>query len=81
MHESNSIAIMHRSPLEIAELAHAHGVPMALVLREAGVAGSTWWRWEAGKAAPRLDTLVRIEGALLARTEARGAEGASTEGP
>lgn len=47
--------------------AKAGGVQMAGVLREAGVAQSTWLRWRRGVVAPTLPTLRKVQGALDAR--------------
>jgi predicted transcriptional regulator len=49
---------------EIEALAASAGVPMLDVLKRAGVATTTWWRWSEGHFEPRFSTLRRVRDAL-----------------
>lgn len=51
----------------IESRARAAGVKMAAVLRDAGVAATTWWRWREGAVEPKLGTLRKVEAALERR--------------
>jgi predicted transcriptional regulator len=51
----------------IEQRAKDAGVKMASVLRDAGVAATTWWRWREGTVEPKLGTLRKVEAALERR--------------
>jgi len=51
----------------IEERAKAAELPMAPILRDAGVAATTWWRWRNDGVEPKLGTLRRVEEALERR--------------
>lgn len=59
--------------LDIEQRAKAASVQMAPVLREAGVAATTWWRWRNDGVEPKLGTLRRVREALEAHLAARSA--------
>lgn len=57
---------MSKAP-EVAEIearAAAANVNITDVLKRAGIATTTWWRWSEGHFAPRLSTLRKVRGAL-----------------
>lgn len=49
---------------EIEALATTANVSMSVVLKRAGVAPTTWWRWRKGAFDPRQATLRKIRGVL-----------------
>ncbi len=49
---------------EIQARADAQGIPIADLLRKAGINRVTWWRWSTGRFQPRAGTVERIEAAL-----------------
>lgn len=56
--------------MEIEALAKAADVPMPAVLKRAGVAASTYWRWRNKGLAPHTRTLRKLKTAI---EEARAA--------
>jgi predicted transcriptional regulator len=50
--------------VEIEKRAADAKVVMAGVLRDAGCAASTWWRWRHGGVEPKLGTVRRVRDAL-----------------
>jgi predicted transcriptional regulator len=58
---------------EIEELAQSASIDMGAVLKKAGVATTTWWRWGEGHFEPRIKTLRRVREALDAEIAARDA--------
>ena len=67
---------MHALQVKILGDARALRIPLARLLSEAGVAPSTWWRWENDKVGPRLDTIAKLEGAIARRQAALEPAGA-----
>lgn len=64
---------MSKAP-EVAEIearAAAANVNIADVLRRAGIASTTWWRWSEGHFGPRLSTLRKVKDALEAEIAQR----------
>lgn len=57
--------------IEIERRAKAADVQMAPVLRDAGVAATTWWRWRNDGVEPKLGTLRRVREALDRRLSSR----------
>lgn len=53
--------------LELERRASEAQVPMAPVLRDAGVAATTWWRWRNDGVEPKLGTVRRVREALERR--------------
>lgn len=49
---------------EIEKRAADAKIVMAAVLRDAGCAASTWWRWRHGGVEPKLGTVRRVREAL-----------------
>jgi len=49
---------------EIQARADALGIPIAELLKKAGINRVTWWRWSTGRFQPRAGTVERIEAAL-----------------
>lgn len=49
---------------EIQARADALGIPIAELLKRAGINRVTWWRWSTGRFQPRAGTVERIEAAL-----------------
>lgn len=58
---------------EIAARAEAANIGMDAVLRRAGIARTTWWRWVDGRFEPRMSTLRRVHQALEAELQERAA--------
>jgi hypothetical protein len=59
---------MHREApdlvLRIEREVKGAGVEIPVVLAQARVAPTTWWRWKRNVSLPRTTTLMRIEAAL-----------------
>lgn len=57
---------MEKAPevAEIESLASTAGISIDDVLKRAGVATTTWWRWREGHFLPRLSTLRKVRSAL-----------------
>jgi hypothetical protein len=70
VHSCTYTGAMHDYLSEITERAARCGIPVGMMLQEAGVAPSTWWRWTATRFAPRFATLARIND-VLCRAEMR----------
>lgn len=66
---------MEKSPeiVEIESRATTAGVEIGDVLKRAGVASTTWWRWSEGHFDPRLSTLRKVRAALDAEIADRAA--------
>lgn len=60
------VTAMQKAPelLEIETRADTAGVAMSDVLKRAGVASTTWWRWSEGHFEPRMSTLRKVRDAL-----------------
>lgn len=52
---------------EIQARADALGIPIAELLKRAGISRVTWWRWSTGRFQPRAGTVERIEAVLNRR--------------
>lgn len=65
---------MEKAPeiVEIESRAATAGVEIDAVLRRAGIAATTWWRWQEGHFGPRLATLRKVRAALDAEIDERG---------
>ncbi|MFC0633264.1 helix-turn-helix domain-containing protein [Brevundimonas balnearis] len=50
--------------LEVEARAEAVQIKMSVVLREAGVPASTWWRWRKGGVEPKVTTLRKVRHSL-----------------
>lgn len=66
---------MEKAPevAEIESLASTAGIPIDDVLKRAGVANTTWWRWTEGHFLPRLSTLRKVRAALNDEIERKDA--------
>lgn len=60
-------AMVDAEILALEQRASDAGVNMASVLRECGVAESTWFRWRKSGIEPRLKTLRKVQAALDTR--------------
>jgi predicted transcriptional regulator len=58
---------------EIETKAAEANVSIADVLKRAGVASTTWWRWSEGQFDPRFSTLRKVRDALDEEIAARDA--------
>ena len=56
--------VVDQQIIDIEHRAQAADIQMAPVLRDAGVAATTWWRWRNGAVEPKLGTLRRVREAL-----------------
>lgn len=59
--------------LELERRASRAQLPMAPILRDAGVAATTWWRWRHDGVEPKLSTLRRVREALDRKIAAQDA--------
>lgn len=73
---------MQNDPLAQLEAdAAVSGVEMEAVLKQAGVAGTTWWRWKEKRFEPRAATVRRMREALVSLTAARPSKSQRAEAP